>query len=698
MLIVAPADPAAALDVPLTVKETAGVGSAGYPVTVVVPLALGAYHDMSTFRVVGPDGAGVPAQFEVLNRWWARDNSIRHVLVHFQPTVGRFTGRGTGTAVYRLVNGGLRVTPEQPVLVNDTAESITISTGTFSITVARSPFGIVTPRGNLDAAFMGRTGVQRSFERPDVSVEVEERGPMRAVIRAEAPALYTDPANHTHGWALRLYVYAGKPWLKVDYQLQNSAKTKQYAAPLYFRSLILNRPGDVAATVRYATELESTLTGTAIELVSAANAWMDGLYWLDDMRHVLFETMLWFDGRPLDATFQFPPVAMLPTAWYAETRATLDLGGIVPTVAPGVKTDRRRPSPVDAAHRGWDNFYVDLGRKRATATGGSWAYSASAWIATEDPADVFEAERLALGELNVRPQWIAQYVHDRDWPALRLSANPYAGTSWRRHDPRASGLAREKLDAPYLPGTARRSHPRDDQHGWFYHVEEAYYATGNPWIRDWYRFIGEFRRVFLERKDPFPDGTSRGIGHAMSHALQAYRVVGTPAIITGVRAAARGWLKAGLLPTGARNSNACCGAPLESVFMTGYLSRALISYIEEVGDDPDVISIVHGLVRWNVEHANFGYNVDPTSPTLTGVSDGTALTMADPQAWYVLRTGDLEARAHLDAFVTAGINGGSRPYGDFTRWTGGFVGRLTQCLSSPAPRACYGPRTSGAGS
>ena len=445
-----------ALDVPLTVKEVAGIGATAYPVSAVVPLPPGAYQNVGSLRVVGPGGGVVPAQVEVLNRWWGKDNSVRHVLVHFQPTVGAFGGPGTGVAGYRLRDDGPGVGPTQPVTVSETASAITLGTGAGQVVIQKAPFAIVTSTGPIEATLTGRSGVQRSFERQDVTVTIEERGPMRAVVRAEAPTVYSDPANHTHGWAVRVYVYAGKPWVKVDYQLQNSAKTKVYAAPLYFQSLVLNRPGGSPVTMRYMAELGGAVTASAVELIPAGGAWAQGLYWLDDMRHVVFETMYWMGDAPQGETFQYPPVATLPTSWYGQTRGTLDLGGIVPMVGASVKTDRRRPGAVDAAHRGWDNFYLDVDRKLVPSMAGGYAYSGSRWIATEDPADVYEAERAAVGELNGRPQWMAQYEHARDWPVLQLSTNPYAGGSWRKYDAGAAGgsLADQKLDAPYLGGRA----------------------------------------------------------------------------------------------------------------------------------------------------------------------------------------------------------------------------------------------------
>ena len=106
------------------------------------------------------------------------------------------------------------------------------------------------------------------------------------------------------------------------------------------------------------------------------------------------------------------------------------------------------------------NFWIDLPRKGAgVAQCGGWPYSVSAFVATENPKDYFHAERFAIGELNIRPHWIAQYKHDRDWEFLKLSDNPYAGRHWRLF----VGHGRSVLDAPYLEGTGKDSATRDDE-------------------------------------------------------------------------------------------------------------------------------------------------------------------------------------------------------------------------------------------
>jgi hypothetical protein len=254
----------------LTVKDGAGAGATAYPVTAVVPLACGAHQDTSSFRIVDGQGRPVPAQFEVLNRWWARDRSLRHVAAHFQASVP-----ADGQVRYRFQTTGAGPAPARPVVVTQRGGVTTVDTGVLRFTVKRRGFNlfdevfldtngdgayaaderIVAPDPRGGPVFRGRGDVlQRASERTDLEVRVEEQGPMRAVLRVGALTRYEGASDHTHGFALRLYAYAGKSYVKVDYQLQNSAKNVIAAAPLYFEDVSLNvKPVLERPTVRLAT-------------------------------------------------------------------------------------------------------------------------------------------------------------------------------------------------------------------------------------------------------------------------------------------------------------------------------------------------------------------------------------------------------------------------------------------------------------
>ena len=785
----------ATLDVTLTVKENANVGASAYPISVVIPLPKGRYASTANLGIVG-----APSQVEVLERW-AQDNTLRHVLVHFQPTVSAF-----GNATYHFGDGG-RVDPATPVTLTENASAITLTTGPLKFVVSKNAFnildqvwldqngngtyesgeqiiaahaqngGVFTPRAGAGAA-------QYDTARTDLRVEIEERGPMRAVIRVEAPTKFVTTTQHTHGFAARIYAYAGKPFVKVDYQLQNSAKNVVRSWPLYFEEMNLDWRLNLATnpTLKfglgngsvhqvsgsggaylaqemhdrfkiYNLQTSATLydsgarpNGTGPEgfvdvsdttrgvMAAIRNFWQmwpnglevdsqnklslqlfprwsaqwhakqispSGLYWLEDMQHVYKETLLYFHGASpantelnnLARTFQFHPLAVVPTDWYRQTQATLDLGGVVPpasTIPPA--PDQRQPvyqtagsdpadwyNPVhDYYGAGWINFFdPEPGYRTHSCTVGGWPYAAAELIATTNPSDYFVGEGHGMSEVNLRPEWMAQYTHDANWSALQLTENPYCGGRWRIFE----GHSISALAAPPLAGTGGEEpviYARDDQHGWFYHVAEAYWLTGNPWLKDWYRFVGEFRRTRLERLDPFPDTSSRATGHALNHALQAYRVAGDATILTRFADHLRVYLRADQDPY--YGDQLLSAEGFGGGFQTGYLMRAIVDYLEEVRAKGDWQSYAEGfnylsgLVEWNYNYGNFPYYFNARAGG-TGVSNGTGLTLVDPQAWYYWRTGKPKYLNQLNQYVATGINGGERPYGEFTQWSGQFEAR-----------------------
>jgi hypothetical protein len=784
------AAPMADLAIPLTVKENADVGATAYPVSVVIPLPRGRYTTTTSLGI-----REAPSQVEALERW-PQDGSLRHVLVHFQPSVGVHSD-----AIYTFSDGGA-LAPALPITVAEASDVITVTTGPLQFTVSKRAFNIldqvwfdqdadgaytdaermITSHPHAGGALTPRPGAgptQFDADRTDVSVTIEESGPLRAVIRAEAVTHFVTTTQHIHGFATRIYAYAGQPYVKIDYQIQNSDKDVVRSWPLYFEAMgidfglsltanptatfglhdgvyqrpaggglylaqemhnryriydsasraVLVDPGDLANSIGPAgfVDISDESRGVAAVIRNFWQMWPNGLavddqnhlslqifppwsaqwhdgqfspsglYWLEDMQHVYKEALLWFHGpRPADAalnglarTFQFPPIAVVPTDWYRQTQATLDLGGVLPTTIP-TAPDERQPiyytsgfNPEDWYNAsgpfygaGWVNFWdPEPGYRTASCTTGGWPYSAGALVATGNPSDYFTAEGWAIGEVNLRPQMLAQYTHEADGDRLRLTENPYCGGRWRTFDGGAS-----KLAAPPLPDTDGETpvyYARDDQHGWFYHVAESYFYTANPWVRDWYRFIAEFRRVRLERLDPFPDTSSRATGHALNNALQAYRVTGDATILAGIAAHIRDYLRPEQDPYYGDQSLAV--EPSGGGFQTGYLMRAIVDYLEEVrGRDAQAyaegFNYLSGLIEWNYHYGNFPYYFDARAGG-EGASDGSGLTLVDPQAWYYWHTGKGRYLDQIEEYRATGINGGGTPYGDFAQWTGQFEGR-----------------------
>jgi hypothetical protein len=229
------------LSVPLTVVDRAGYARVQEPVTSGVPLPFGLMTDTTRLALLGPDGRPVPAQFTVAARWYP-DQSIRWVLVDFQADCPK-----EGKAVYTLTDRGGNPAPPAPVAATLDGNTATVTTGVLKFTVNRARFNLLhevwvdpTGRGQYDTAtrivggdaiiLLSHCGtglpVYKNFTPsldPNVTLEVEENGPLRAVLKLTGRHLSNDDMpgnNHLLDFVCRIYAYAGSGLVRVMYSLE----------------------------------------------------------------------------------------------------------------------------------------------------------------------------------------------------------------------------------------------------------------------------------------------------------------------------------------------------------------------------------------------------------------------------------------------------------------------------------------------
>jgi len=181
----------AAMDVALTVRETAGVARTQDPCRSGIPLVPGALTDPAKLRLLDAAGAEVPAQFRVINRRPAGD--VEWVCVDFLANVP-----ASGAVVYRLTDSGpAKTAVDRPVTVEDKADKITVANGgDLKLVIPKKVFaglgevslaGTVVSKGGA-LVVKGVDGkVYRSVAdlTAPLAVTVEEAGPLHAVIRID---------------------------------------------------------------------------------------------------------------------------------------------------------------------------------------------------------------------------------------------------------------------------------------------------------------------------------------------------------------------------------------------------------------------------------------------------------------------------------------------------------------------------------
>jgi len=727
------------------IKESAGVGHHNYPLSMVIPLEYGKYSGTDSFYILNEQGHIIPAQFEVLNRWWGKDNSIRHILVHFNATTKTFvkTQPKSGISEYALysteavvdkANISLKnLLPKNPTTINSDTKTITLSNNIITIKINKHPFEIITPAGQLTSIFQRENNtIDYSFNHENITFEVEEHGPMRSIVKVSSLTKYHTPTNIKHGWALRIYTYADSSLVKIDFQLQNSALNTAISAPLYFKSHTLSldnfrskKTQQVRADIIPKENIEQLPLGVIQgdnATVILRNFWQTfpngistnsngqlkvelwpswskqffddhfvkpNIYWLDDMKQVYKEMLFDFaspankkDSLHLAKTFQYPPVAVIPQQYYAKTKVTLAFNGVFPLSPPKVITNRiptyssksYDPKSYNGYKFGMDNYGLDLSRKHKTNGTGGWAYSKQQFFVSGNPVDYYNAQNFALAELNIRPQWLAGYKDEQHFNSLTPSTNPYGGKTWRQFKGHKASTTTRK----HIEGTRQTALPRDDQHAWFYHIEHAYLMSGNKWIKDWYQFMSEFKKIYLSERDPYPDRSHRAEGQALSVAVAAYKYTGNASLrpylehyITDVHSK---YLSAphnikGVKVRGVKNKIAG--------FQLGFLLRAFIDLYTEFPKSNHTLATIEDYVAWNYQYGQFSYYKSIVDNKVSTKASSTALTLVDPVIWFGLQTNKLKYAEHAKNFVESGI-GGVKPYGNWKSWAGQFEGVMYQ--------------------
>jgi hypothetical protein len=265
-------------NVPLQVRDNSGVERRDWPVTTGVPLPLGVVQEVGQLRLTDAAGREIPAQFTVLSRYGARDNSLRWVLLDFQMDVP-----ANGEVTLQLRNDRPAQAVSAPIRITETAASITVDTGGVVATVSRRDGSLlqsvsvggkqVLKAGGDDGPAL-RSGEVRKMERfrgpawnthgweksrslenihvaesvyrggPPREAKVEMAAPLRSVVVIHGRHL---PATRGAGilksglydYAVRLHFYRGQSYIKVEYAVENADRAQPQSSPL-FREASLN--------------------------------------------------------------------------------------------------------------------------------------------------------------------------------------------------------------------------------------------------------------------------------------------------------------------------------------------------------------------------------------------------------------------------------------------------------------------------
>ena len=211
----------------IVLEEPAGLDRAAWPVGIGLPFPRGEMKDADSFFLYSPQGLPIPLQTRSLDRW--PDGSIRWTYLQFQADMQR---QKTENWILKWKESKTANRPKTRIIATATRGKIVVDTGAIQVTFSgdgRSLFDSVkigdremlrpdAPCGFMLARPDGR--VYFSHGQGKVKLEMEESGPIRAVIRMEGEHR-SKSGQPLFDYVCRFFFYAGKSWFETEYGFIN---------------------------------------------------------------------------------------------------------------------------------------------------------------------------------------------------------------------------------------------------------------------------------------------------------------------------------------------------------------------------------------------------------------------------------------------------------------------------------------------
>jgi hypothetical protein len=284
----------AQLEVPLQVRDHAGVARSAWPVRGGVPLRRGVLQDCTQARLVDAGGAEVPCRVRPIARWY--DGSVKWVLVDAQASTP-----ANGETQLALTLGAAPKRAAQRVEVSETPEAVTVDTGPARFVFSRKAFGLPSEAwadlngdGRWDTKVAGEGGEFVCEVEHQLPGEPEEENWLRDatggeresfVARADSDyKVEVEAANDLHvvvrlsGWLtnasgrrllqyiIRAHAYAGRSELGIVHTLVYAGKPKED----FIRTISLRFPRETGGETRWALGGESRHEGTLTQDASVS--------------------------------------------------------------------------------------------------------------------------------------------------------------------------------------------------------------------------------------------------------------------------------------------------------------------------------------------------------------------------------------------------------------------------------------------
>lgn len=220
------------IDIPLTVRETAGLARHQHPVTSGIPLPRGLVKSARVLQLMDRQGRFVPAAIEEIARW-PEDGSLQWLQVHFAASLP-----ANGRVVYFLRRVGALPRFPSPIGLSRRREGVEVVTGPLRLVMggpSQQLLDQVWVDENWGYDFSARTRILDSgrFQITlrsggntygmgpwsENRVEVEEANAVRAVIKVSGTFVSKDAGAAPLDYVARVTVFGGKTFFKLGLTL-----------------------------------------------------------------------------------------------------------------------------------------------------------------------------------------------------------------------------------------------------------------------------------------------------------------------------------------------------------------------------------------------------------------------------------------------------------------------------------------------
>ncbi|MFC1608205.1 SUMF1/EgtB/PvdO family nonheme iron enzyme [Candidatus Latescibacterota bacterium] len=222
----------AAVSIPISITEPAGVARNGEGIHSGVPFEKGSVKSVADLILVDSSGRPVPVQFETLSQW--DDGSIRWIQLNFTETVGANT---TLSYTLRTRKKSDQTSVPDRITVTDTNDVFTVDTGSVRFDVPIYSSSVIANIRSKDIsgnwktlstkgleAIIWRTGIKKFISRVE-NCTVESAGPVKSVIKIEGHHLLWDHTTKdfdpseasTFAYVIRAFCYAGSDEIRLQY-------------------------------------------------------------------------------------------------------------------------------------------------------------------------------------------------------------------------------------------------------------------------------------------------------------------------------------------------------------------------------------------------------------------------------------------------------------------------------------------------